>query len=117
MPGKIKMRENANILVFRFSAMGDVAMSAAVIREFCVQYPDVHVVVVSRALFRPFFAAIPKVIFHSIHPETAHRGVLGLYRLFRELVTYDSNAIADLHYSLRSRILTLFFGVKRIQIE
>lgn len=103
------MHENTNIVVFRFSAMGDVAMSAAVIRDFCKQYPRVTVVMVSNALFQPFFAEIPGVIFHPIHPKTIHRGGLGLFRLFQELKAYRPSAVADLHHNIRSRVLALLF--------
>lgn len=110
------MHEDANIVVFRFSAMGDVAMSAAVIRDFCKQYPRVTVVMVSNALFQPFFAEIPGVIFHPIYPKATHRGGLGLFRLFQELNTYRPAAVADLHHNIRSRVLALLFRLNGIAV-
>lgn len=111
------MPENPSIIIFRFSAMGDVAMSAAVIREFCQQHPHVHVIMVSREVFRPFFTAIAGLVFHPIHPKTTHRGFSGLYRLFRELRVYQPTAVADLHYNVRSRMLSLFFRVNGVVIR
>lgn len=35
--------------------MGDVAMVASVLKEFCVQYPEVQLIMVSRPFFRAFF--------------------------------------------------------------
>lgn len=105
-----------SIIIFRFSAMGDVAMSAAVIREFCKQNVDVRVVMVSRDSFAPFFATIPNVIFHNLDAKETHKGLNGLFRLFRELKKYNATAIADLHNNLRSRILSTFFRTSRIQI-
>ncbi len=105
------MLEKSTVLVFRFSAMGDVAMSAAVIREFRQQHPSVGVVMVSRIAFQPFFASVPGLIFHPIHPKTIHRGIAGLYRLFTELLVYKPSAIADLHGNIRSRVLSFFFNI------
>lgn len=92
-------------------------MSAAVIREFCMQYPDVGVVVVTRAVFEPFFTAIPGVVFHPIQPETIHRGSRGLFRLFRELLVYTPHVVADLHHNIRSRVLSMFFRFKGIEVR
>lgn len=110
------MRFKSSILVFRFSAMGDVAMSAAVIREFTQQNPTIQVVLVSRGTFEPFFADIKNVIFHSLDTKIKHKGITGLYRLFRELRTYQPTAIADLHNNLRSRVLSSYFRLTGIPI-
>ncbi|GGH23121.1 glycosyltransferase family 9 protein [Sphingobacterium alkalisoli] len=97
------------IIVTRFSAMGDVAMVASVLKEFITQHDDVEIIMVSRKLFAPFFADIPRVRFHPIDPKGKHKGVLGLYRLFRELKGYKSFYVADLHNNLRSRFLDFLF--------
>ena len=50
-----------HIAVIRLSAMGDVAMTAPVIRAFVEQNPNVKITVVSRPLFQPFFNDIPNL--------------------------------------------------------
>ena len=110
------MSFKSSILVFRFSAMGDVAMSAAVIREFTQQNPNIQVVLVSRLTFKPFFEDIKNVTFHSLDTKTKHKGITGLFRLFQELKTYQPTAIADLHNNLRSRILSSYFRLVGIPI-
>lgn len=105
------------IIVLRFSAMGDVAMVASVLREFVVQNPETVIIMVSRASFKPFFDDIPNLTFHAIHPKTIHKGVGGLYRLFKELLNAKPIAIADLHDNLRSRLLSIFFRLKWIKIK
>ncbi len=42
------MPQPAKILVLRFSAMGDVAMSVPVLQELLANYPNLTLVVVSR---------------------------------------------------------------------
>lgn len=97
------------IIVTRFSAMGDTAMVASVLKEIIEQHQDIELIVVSREMFAPFFADIPRVQFHAILPKGKHKGIGGLYRLFRELKSYKSFHIADLHNNLRSRFLDLLF--------
>ncbi|MBB2144356.1 heptosyltransferase [Pedobacter sp. LMG 31464] len=111
------MPSKGKVIVLRFSAMGDVAMVASVLREFSVQNPEVELVMVSRAAFKPFFDEIETLTFHAIEPKTTHKGVVGLYKLYRELRKYKPTAIADLHDNLRSRILSTFFRLATYKIE
>lgn len=111
------MPQNGKVIVLRFSAMGDVAMVASVLLEFSVQNPEVEIIMVSRAAFKPFFDGISNLTFHAILPKTKHKGVFGLYQLFRELLTYKPIAVADLHDNLRSRLLSTFFRVIGVKIK
>lgn len=97
------------IIVTRFSAMGDVAMVAAVLREFQEQHSETEIIMVSRRLFSGFFADIPRLTFHEISPEGRHKGITGLYKLYKELRAYKATAVADLHNNIRSRILNTLF--------
>lgn len=107
-----------HILVIRLSAMGDVAMTVPVIRALTKQYPDVKLTVLTRAFFKPFFRDIKNVKVFYADVKHAHKGVLGLYKLAKELKTLQIDAIADLHNVLRSKILKRFlFGIKTIQID
>lgn len=101
--------KKTRVLVTRFSAMGDVAMVASVLRAIQAQHKHVELVMVSRQHFAPFFDDIPNLIFHPIFPEEQHKGPKGLWRLFQELKKYDIDYVADLHNNIRSRILALFF--------
>lgn len=98
-----------HIAVIRLSAMGDVAMTVPVISALVAQHPDVKITVVSRPFFKPFFDTIPQVEFFPIDLEKKHKGVLGLFRLFKALKKRKVDALADLHNVLRSKIVALFF--------
>ena len=114
------MPKQPGILIIRFSAMGDVAMTAPVIKELALHYPGVQLTVVSRQLFAPFFSGIPGLRFHPFQPKDKHKGFFGLLKLFMELRKLDITAVADLHNNLRSRILGLLFflfGVKTIRVD
>ena len=45
----------ARILIIRFSALGDVAMTIPVIHSLAVQYPQHEITVLSRAVWQPLF--------------------------------------------------------------
>ncbi|MFL9845187.1 glycosyltransferase family 9 protein [Flavobacterium rhizosphaerae] len=106
-----KVRANKHIILLRFSAMGDVAMTVPVIRALAQQYPELKITVVSRGIFRPFFDTIsPRVHFYDADFTKAHKGILGIWRLYTELRKLHVTAVADLHNVLRSKLLTFFFS-------
>lgn len=85
--------------------MGDVAMTVPILNAFAKQYPDVKITMVSRPFFKPLFAHIPNLEFYALDPKSTHKGVLGLWRAYRELKDAGITAFADLHNVLRSRIV------------
>lgn len=114
------MPEKSRILIIRFSAMGDVAMTAPVLEAVSRQYPALGLTMLSRQLFAPFFDSVPGVTFFAFDPKGKHKGFLGLIRLFLELRKLKISQIADLHNNLRSRILSILFffcGVKTVRLD
>jgi ADP-heptose:LPS heptosyltransferase len=104
------MSSSPHILVIRFSAMGDVAMTVPVIKNALQQNPSLKITIVSNAYFEPMFAGLERCYFHPAHLKTKHKGVAGIYKLFRELVSKNKfDAIADFHSVLRSSLLRTFF--------
>ena len=95
-----------HILVIRNSAMGDVAMVPHALRALREAYPDVRVTVLTRPLFKPFFAGLD-VDFLEADYAGRHKGVLGLLRLAGEARRRGIDAVADMHGVLRSRIVGL----------
>ena len=73
------------MVVIRFSAMGDVAMTVPVVRQLLDQHPQLHVTTVSNASFAPLFAGHDRLQFVAAHLKGKHAGWRGMYRLFREL--------------------------------
>jgi len=107
-----------HILVIRFSAMGDVAMTIPVLSALTTQYPKLKITVVTRAFFIPFFQDLKNVSVYSADLKGKHKGVYGLYQLSKALKKLDFDAVADLHNVLRSKILKFFFfGKKVVQLD
>ena len=98
--------------------MGDVAITVPVIRACTAQYPDLHISILTRAQFKPFFRGINNVSVFEADVKGKHKGILGLWRLSTALKKTNIEAIADLHNVLRSKILKLFLSGKTfIQID
>jgi ADP-heptose:LPS heptosyltransferase len=89
--------------------MGDVAMSVPVIRALVHQHPEIKVTVLSKPFLAPLFEEIPNVSFCAADVKGKHKGLLGLYRLFKELKALNITHVADFHNVLRSKILRFFF--------
>jgi len=107
-----------HILVIRGSAMGDVAMTVPVLRAFTEQYPKIKVTVLTRKFFKPFFRNLDNVTVFTIDVKGKHKGLLGLYKLSREIKQLKIDAVADLHNVLRTKILKFFInGINFIQID
>jgi len=95
--------------------MGDVAMTAPVLRAFVLQNPTVKITVVSRVFYKPIFKNIPNVTFFSAHVNHRHKGLLGLFRLYKDLKSNGITEIADLHNVLRSKIIRTLFSISGIK--
>lgn len=105
----------SQVLVYRLSSMGDVAMVASLLKELSFQNPDYDFVIVSNHFYRDFFEGIKNVTFHPFYPKSTHQGIKGLLKLKGELSKYPIDLIADLHGSLRTRMLNIDSIFKNIQ--
>ena len=101
------MNTDAPLLVIRFSALGDVAMTVPVLRTLVSEYPTVQVCMVSNQSYAPLFEGIERVRFFGVDLQGRHRGLLGIYRLFTDLKKMGPyRGVADLHSVLRSVLLS-----------
>lgn len=91
------------LLVIRFSALGDIAMTVPVVHDLAVQYPDLDITMLSREMARPLFERMPKnVHFVAADLNGRHKGLLGLCRLWRDAHLSEFDYIADFHDVLRT---------------
>lgn len=75
----------SRILVIRFSALGDVAMTIPVVYSLAAQYPQHEITVLSRAVLQPLFQGLPaNVHFMSADLTGKQPGIMGIeYIVFR----------------------------------
>ena len=106
------------LLVFRFSAMGDVAMTVPVLYSLAKAYPELQITIVSRVAFQPFFESLSdNISFIAADLYGKHKGLRGLFRLFKELHRMKFDAVADLHDVLRTFFLRFCFRLTGTPVE
>ena len=108
--------DQKHILVIRLSAMGDVAMTVPVIKTLIAQNPNVKITLVSKGFLKPLFDDIKNVSFFAADVNGKHKGILGIYKLYRELKTQNIDAVADIHNVLRTKILRTFFKISGTKV-
>ena len=91
------------LLIIRFSALGDIAMSVPVVHDLATQYPDLEITMLSREMARPLFEQMPSnVHFLAADLNGRHKGLFGLCRLWQDAHLSDFDYIADFHDVLRT---------------
>lgn len=103
--------KNHHLLLIRFSALGDVAMTVPVIRSLYHTYPDLKITFVSRPYVAPLFAEFDNFDFYPTDFKNRHSGIKGLWTLFQELKKIPFSGVADLHGVLRTHLLGVFFRI------
>lgn len=109
------------LLIIRFSALGDIAMTVPVVHDLAVQYPDLEITMLSRPMAEPLFEKLPNnVHFFAADLNSRHKGLFGLNRLLKDIHFKDFNYIADFHDVLRTqwlRFVCRLFGKKVTKID
>ena len=107
-----------NVLVIRFSAFGDVAMSFPAVYSVAKAYPNhIFYVLTSKSFETLFVNQLPNLKVISVDLKQ-YKGVKGLWKLGEEIrKDYDINAVADLHDVLRSKFLRTYFLIHGKQVQ
>lgn len=104
------MQRNKKILVTRFSAIGDVAMTIPVLYSFAQRYPDVEVTFVSQPFLQKLFIHAPANLhFLPIDTRGSEKSMAGILRFFAKLRKEQFDCVVDLHDVLRSKVLRTAF--------
>ncbi|MBP7373633.1 MAG: glycosyltransferase family 9 protein [Prevotella sp.] len=107
-----------HLLIMRFSALGDVAMTVPVVYSLACQYPNLRITMLSKPFARPFFENLaPNVGFMAADINNEYHGVRGLNSLYRRLTAKNFTAIADFHSVLRSDYLRMRFNFDHYRVE
>lgn len=106
-----------NVLITRFSALGDVAMTIPIVYPVCEANPNVSFVFVTRKVPAGMFVNCPKnLIVLGIDLNTC-KGLFGLWKLARNLhFRYNFDVMADLHDVLRTKIIRTVLKFKKVKI-
>ena len=114
MPDSIQQK----ILVLRFSALGDVALTVPVIKAFLAANKDVSIVMASEKQCAGLFSGIDRLTFEGFDLKTEFKGFIGIFRIFNLLrKKYQFSIVADLHGVIRTHVLRFLFEASRRKTE
>ena len=105
-----------NVLVARFSALGDVAMTVPVIYSVCRENPATRFIIITQPVAATIFINAPaNLVVVSTDTKVHFHGIGGLIRLANMLIDkYQIDAFADLHDVLRTWILGTILRMRGI---
>jgi ADP-heptose:LPS heptosyltransferase len=101
--------QSKNIVVLRFSAMGDVALMAPVLRSFLKEFPDHKITLATRPKFSVFFQGQDRFTCFPADVDKVYSGLIGIFRLFLALRKSNPDMIIDLHDHIRTRFICFLF--------
>jgi len=107
-------RQSDHILILRFSALGDIAIAAPLVKAYAEANPDIRFTMVSQPIMEPLFKGVENLGFFGVDLKGLHKGVPGLYRLSKELRALAPSKVADIHSVTRTMILKLFMGIHSV---
>jgi ADP-heptose:LPS heptosyltransferase len=111
------MSKNDHILILRFSALGDIAITVPLLRVLFLTYPNLKLTIVSRKKVLPIFKEFKRLNFLQVDFSNKHKGFKGLWRLFKEIRPLKITAIADLHAVIRTYVLGFFFQLHFYKVK
>ncbi len=108
-------KKEKHLLICRFSAMGDVILVYPVLKAVLLAYPEIRMTLLTRASYAVFFQDLPRLNIHAVDFNKDYKGLPGLFKLYRSLRGHRFEYFLDLHQSLRSRILQVFFRLSGLK--
>ena len=106
------------ILVLRFSALGDVALTVPVLKAFLAANRDVSILMASEKNCAGLFSGIDRLTFVGFDLKGEFKGFLGIFRIFNFLrKQYQFSMVADLHGVIRTHVLRILFEASRLKTE
>lgn len=111
------MNSPSRLLILRFSALGDVAMTIPAIYSLARQNPDLHIDVATTPFFARLFIGAPEnVAVHGFDLKKEYKGSAGMLRLLKRLRALKPSMVADLHNVLRTWIIDNRFRMAGIPV-
>ena len=111
------MKHRKHILIIRLSSMGDVAMVSPVLKELLENNKNYKISLLTNFQFFPFFRAFNDVNLIPFDKKKQHKGLFGMFRLFKEIKKLDLDYVVDLHEVLRTNFLKAVLKLPFYQID
>ena len=98
------------ILVYRFSAMGDVVMLLPVLKGLLESNQEIEIYLCTQAFLFPVFHGIERLHLIGADFKGKHKGPSGLFCLFKQLKSeVKPDLVVDLHQVIRTYVLNTCF--------
>ncbi len=111
-------KERRAVLVSRFSALGDVAMTLPSVYDACTANPDVEFYYLTRHHPAQVFINRPANLTMAAVNLDNYKGVGGMWRLAKALrKRYGITDYVDLHDVLRTKLLRLFMRMAGVKVS
>lgn len=105
-----------NVLISRFSALGDVAMTIPVVYNACAANPSAQFYFLTRKHPAQLFINRPANLTVLGIDLDEYKGVAGMWRLAKELrENYKIDTFVDLHDVLRTKLLRMFLTMQGVK--
>lgn len=106
------------MLILRFSALGDVAMTVPAVYSLARQYPELDIYMATTPFFARLFINPPaNVTVLPFDVKKEYRGVLGTFKLMRRLAAIKPDMVADLHNVGRSWAIDFWMRLHGVKVH
>ncbi len=113
-----KNKDRRAVLISRFSALGDVAMTLPAVYDACAANPDVSFYYLTRHHPAQVFINPPANLTMAAVNLDNYRGVAGMWRLAKALrKRYGITDYVDLHDVLRTKMLRVFMRLAGVRVS
>ncbi len=101
------------VLITCFSSISNVAAIVPQLSGLVNDYPQHEFIVLSRSFLCPLFDKLPRVTFVGADIRGMHKGLAGVYRLFKQLYSMKPDVVLDMQCSWRTKMITFLFALLR----
>lgn len=113
-----KNNDRNGVLVSRFSALGDVAMTIPSLYETCRSNPELKFYMLTKHHPATLFINAPENLTVIPVDLSNYKGIKGIWRLSNALMRrYDIGRYVDLHDVIRTRLLRLFLLMRGVKVR
>ena len=107
------------LLLMRFSALGDVAMTVPIVKALAEKCPDTHIIFASRPFAATFYDNLAdNITFLPIDlKDEKYKGLRGMERLYQTLAGQQPDQVIDLHDVLRTKYARMRFRIAGIPVS
>ncbi|MGM0509271.1 MAG: glycosyltransferase family 9 protein [Fusobacteriota bacterium] len=101
-----------NILVIRFSSIGDIILTTPILEAIKKKYPDSRLDFLTFHKYKETVMGNKNINNLILFKKDKYKGVCGIYKFSKKLEKNDYDIVLDLHSKIRSKLISLFLGKK-----